>query len=246
MPRRQTKKPAHAPPAAARTWAEGDAPAQPNQSVLGALELLMELSLQPGPAGTRELARRLGWNAMRVNRLLKTLAQTGMARRTPEGRYSPGAGLAVLAAQSLHASGLVRAASDALHDLPKTHGVALGVLWRDQVCYLFHLPAGVRDLGMLGTHPPFDARSSSIGRMLLALRGDDGPGLATARKKGWAYVVQDMKKGQASLAVPVGSPPVAGLALTDVKDEAEAKRLLPILQRAAERIALRSFEPAGK
>ena len=76
------------------------------------------------------MARQLGANPTRVNRLLKTLAYLGIARQTANRKYTPGPGMHVLAAQSLFASGLIRRAMPVLEDLRRFgHTVAMGVLF---------------------------------------------------------------------------------------------------------------------
>jgi len=54
-------------------------PAQPNLSLINGLTCLQELIASPSLVGSRELARRLGLEPTRVNRLLGTLAQLGLA-----------------------------------------------------------------------------------------------------------------------------------------------------------------------
>src|SRR5690348_18426155 len=77
---------------------------QPNQSLIDGIATLQALATSSEPAGCRELARRLGIDATKVNRLLKTLAYLGIARQTADRKYAPGPGMHVLAAQSLFAS----------------------------------------------------------------------------------------------------------------------------------------------
>jgi DNA-binding IclR family transcriptional regulator len=233
-------------------------PAQPNQGLIDGLAVLQALATS-GPVGGRELARTLGWNPMRVNRLLKTLAYVGLARQTPDRRYTVGPGMHVLSVQSLSASGLLRRAVEPVQSLPwREHGIALGVLWRDQVCYLFHAPPGEPLTSALGAHPLYPATQSSIGMALLAHQTDaqlrelfDGrpvPGhprglaalgreLRKVREAGHAYVVQRSEPYTASVAVPIGSPPYAGLALSHGMTADEARRWLPALHDAARRIA---------
>lgn len=238
-------------------------PAQPNRSLLDGLELLTTLAAGREPLGSRELARRLGWNVMRVNRLLKTLAYSGVARQTPDRRYTAGPAMHVLSVQSLAASGLLRRALEATGQLPtKRHSVALGVLWRDHVSYLFHARPGQPAGTALGAHELFPATRSSIGMVLLAhqpeaqvralFRADPPPEypnlaallaeLRQIREQAYAYVVQQARPRQASLAVPIGAEPYAGLALAQVTP-AQVRSLLPRLRAAAERIEPASGRP---
>ena len=84
--------------------------AQPNQSLIDGIATLQALAMSPEPIGSRELARQLGIDSTKVNRLLKTLAYLGIARQTANRKYTAGPGMHVLAAQSLFASGLIRRA----------------------------------------------------------------------------------------------------------------------------------------
>jgi DNA-binding IclR family transcriptional regulator len=233
-------------------------PAQPNQSLADGLACLQALAVSGQSVGGRELARRLGRNPMRVNRLLKTLAFLGLARQTPDRRYTVGPGMHVLSVQSLFASGLLRRAFKPVQSLPwQRHAVALGVLWRDQVCYLFHAAPGQPLTSALGGHPLYPATQSSIGMVLLAHQSNaqlrdlfgDRPipgypgGLPSLRRElkriregGHAYVVQRQTPYTASVAVPIGAPPYGGLALSQNITPQKAKRWLPALRDAADRI----------
>ena len=233
-------------------------PAQPNQGLLDGLAVLQTLATAAAPMGGRELARRLGWNAMRVNRLLKTLAFAGMARQTSDRRYVAGPAMHVLSVQSLFASGLLRRSIEPVEKLPRNRfPVALGVLWQDQVCYLFHTSRGQPLTSALGAHTLFPATRSSIGMMLLSqansetidslFTGRPISGFATLRllkkklaeirKLGYAYIVQRETPHQASLAIAIGSPAYAGLAAADVR-ESDIPVLLPQLRAAADQIAV--------
>ncbi|MFV3130967.1 IclR family transcriptional regulator [Niveispirillum sp. KHB5.9] len=148
--------------------------AQPNQSLIDGIATLQALAASPAPVGNRELARQLGFDATRVNRLLKTLAYLGIARQTANRKYTSGPGMHVLAAQSLFASGLIRNALPVLEKLRRFgHTVALGVLWRDNVSYLFHAPPTVETAQGLGRIGLLPASSSGIGMALLAQYDDE-------------------------------------------------------------------------
>ena len=148
--------------------------AQPNKSLIDGITTLQALATSPDPVGSRELARRLDIDPVKVNRLLKTLAYLGIARQTADRKYTAGPGMHVLAAQSLFASGLIRHALPVLENLRRFgHTVALGVLWQDNVSYLFHAPPGIeasRGLGRIGLLP---ATTSGIGIVLLSEYEDD-------------------------------------------------------------------------
>ncbi len=147
-------------------------PAQPNQSLMDGIEVLLAVAGAGKSVGSREVARRLGMEPTRVNRLLKTLAAIGLAQQDERRRYVPGAGMHVLSAMSLLGSGLVRRAAPALVALGRRTlaTVAMGVLWRDHVAYLFHAARGMsaeQAIGRVGLYP---ATRSSIGQVLLAAR----------------------------------------------------------------------------
>lgn len=232
-------------------------PAQPNQGLIDGLALLQALATSREAVGVRDLARRLGWNAMRVNRLLKTLAALGLARQTPDRRYTAGPALHVLSIQSLFASRLVQRAMEAVEQLPtKQHSVALGVLWQDRVCYLFHAAPGQAAAAAIGAHDLYPATRSSIGMMLLSAlseaevrrlyAGREIEGyrdiselladLEKIRADGFAFVVQKQRPYQASVAVPIGSPPYAALALAHEMTRERARGLIDAMHAAAGRI----------
>ena len=146
------------------------APAQPNQSLRNALECLLQLCSTGRPVGSREMARELGMEHTRVNRLLGTLAALGLAERTSDRKYAPGPGVHVLAAMSLRGSPLLSTALPHIRGLIKDTGyrVALGVLWRTQVCYLYHGgPRKPLEAAIAG-HELYPAAQSCIGLPLLA------------------------------------------------------------------------------
>ncbi len=152
----------------------GMQPAQPNQSLIDGLACLQALASQPGPIGSRELGRQLGLEPTRVNRLLKTLAYLGMAQQDEKRKYSPGPMIHVLAAQSLHGSGMLTSALGPLESLlPLGHQVALGVLWRTEVAYLYHASADGDPQAGIGRVPSFPAQLSGLGHALLAGLSDD-------------------------------------------------------------------------
>ena len=67
-----------------------DLPAQPNQSLIHGLECFQAVVAAGRPVGNRELARLLGADPTRVNRVLKTLAHLQLLERTPQRKYRPG------------------------------------------------------------------------------------------------------------------------------------------------------------
>lgn len=229
-------------------------PTQPNESLIDGLECLQALAVSTAPVGVRELARRLGLEPTRVHRLLKTLAHLGVAAQTPDSKYVPGPGMHVLAAQSLFASGLVRRALPVLESLQE-HGliVALGVLWKDQVSYLYHAEPGMsadKALGRIGLYP---AACSSIGIALLAqstdseirniFKGKDIPGHAgigallekirETRKNSFGEIQNAADAASRSIAVCIGSPAYSAVAMSGKMTEKEKKEFINILRDAA-------------
>ena len=188
--------------------------AQPNQSVGNALACLVALTDAGGPVGSRELARRLGFEHTRVNRLLGTLADLGLAERDAQRRYRPGPGIHGLAAGAMRGSGLLQAA---LPEIRKLHeagfGVALGLLWLGRVVYLYHGHPQQPLEENLATHAPWDPEKSSIGRVLVL----GGP----------------FQEVAGSIAVRLGELPVAGLSLLGGHQQD-----VPLLTAAAARIAI--------
>ncbi|WP_328997729.1 helix-turn-helix domain-containing protein [Kribbella sp. NBC_00709] len=144
-------------------------PAQPNQSLIDGLACLQALAAHAQPVGSRELGRMLGLEPTRVNRLLKTLAFVGLAQQNEQRKYLPGPAIHVLAAQSMRGSGLIRRALEPLESLFDLElQVAMGVLWDDQVCYLYHHSPGESAGEGLGREPLYPAASSGLGQVLLA------------------------------------------------------------------------------
>ena len=196
--------------------------AQPNQSVGNALACLVALTDADGAVGSRELARQLGFEHTRVNRLLGTLAELGLAERTPDRKYRPGPGIHGLAAGAMRSSGLLQAALPEIRALHNAgFGVALGVLWLGRVVYLYHGHPQQPLEDNLAAHATWDPERSSIGRVLTA-------------REAFSMVT-------GSIAVTVGDPPVAGLALMG-----GSPADVPLLTSAAARIAARLGPTANR
>lgn len=235
---------------------------QANQSIIDGISVLQALATSEEPVGSRELARRLGLENTRVNRLLKTLAAIGMAEQNVVRKYRPGPGMHVLAAQSLYASGLLRNAIVALEKLAYfNHTVALGVLWQNSVSFLYHARPGMSASEGIGRIGLREATTSGIGMALLAMQqeeqvariyeGKDIPGypkglksllreLAVIRKQGYARVEvfpeNAVRTPSHSIAVPVGNPVNSAIALSGWIPEATVNELVEGLQRARREI----------
>ena len=232
--------------------------AQPNKSLIDGIATLQALATSPDPVGGRELARRLNLDPVKVNRLLKTLAYLGIARQTADRKYTAGPGMHVLAAQSLFASGLIRNALPVLEGLRRFgHTVALGVLWKDSVSYLFHAPPGIeasQGLGRIGLLP---ATTSGIGIALLSeyddaevcqlYQGREIPQfpqgidhllakLKEVRKRGFARVHVADSRDHHVIAVSTGDPAHAGVAMSGRIPDAATMPLIEALRAAADEI----------
>jgi len=142
---------------------------QLNLSLIDGIEVLQGLASFDGPVGCRELARYLELDTTRVNRLLRTLAFVGFARQTEDRKYTTGPAMLVLAAQGLFASGVTQNAIKPLEEL-RAYGlvVAMGVLWRDKVTYLYHSLPNMGTESPLGRLGYFPATECGVGMSLLA------------------------------------------------------------------------------
>lgn len=235
---------------------------QANQSIIDGISVLQALATSEEPVGSRELARRLGLENTRVNRLLKTLASMGMAEQNVVRKYRPGPGMHVLAAQSLYASGLLRNAIVTLEKLAYFNlTVALGVLWQHSVSFLYHARPGMSASEGIGRMGLRDATTSGIGMVLLAMQpeeqvarlyeGKDIPGypkglksllreLAVIRKKGYARVEvfpeNAVRTPSHSIAVPVGNPVNSAIAVSGWIPESAVNELVEALQQARQEI----------
>jgi len=224
---------------------------EPSQIVYGlvdGLAVLQEMAMSPEPVSGLAVARKLDLSPIRVNRLLKTLAYLGLAYRTSSRRYAVGAGMHVIAAQSMAASGLLSRSFIHLDRLAK-HGylVALGVLWKDKVCYLYYNSGGMPVENGLGGMTLYPALESSIGMSLLAeLPEEDVKALFheqadeelfrkldEIRKKKLAMVKH---KNHLSLAVNIGSPAYAAIAISGFKTSGGMEKFIKLLREAAKAI----------
>lgn len=124
-------------------------------------------------------------------------------------------------------------------------GVALGVLWQTQVCYLFHGKSGNVDTGIAPDNL-YPAEESSIGCVLLSHRAANDirrrfhthrnveglcQRLAGIREQGYACAPDGN-----SLAVAVDHPPIAGLAVIHPEVGDYPKPFISPLQAAAQSI----------
>ncbi len=233
--------------------------AQPNFSLIDGITVLQALATSEAPIGSRELARRLNLETTRANRLLRTLAYMGIARQTANRKYVPGAGMFVLAAQSLFASGIIKNAMPHLESLRRFNlTVAFGVLWRDTVSYLYHAPPGMSSIEALGRIGVYPATRGGIGLALLAASSDadvrstyadrEVPGfnslealfaeLSRIRSEGHVRYAVANKPGEHTLAIAVGDPPHAAVALSGWIPEGATDELLSALRTVAASIQM--------
>ncbi|MCR9001647.1 IclR family transcriptional regulator domain-containing protein [Rahnella perminowiae] len=191
---------------------------QPNQSLIDGIRCLQYLVSSDRAIGCRELARLMDINATRVNRLLMTMAAMGLTQQDDQRRYLPGPGIHALAAQSIRGSALFSQALPLLErHAPKDIVVAMGVLWEDQVTYIYHSEPGLQVSQALAGFHMLPAWQSVIGMSLLAAESDDAlqarftqeqwqtmaPYLAQQREQG--YVVWQHDDGEVSMAQPLGA-----------------------------------------
>jgi len=222
-------------------------PAQPNQSVASAIECLLHIGTAGRPVGSREAARELGMEHTKANRMLGTLAGLGLAEKTPDRKYIPGPGIHVLAAMSLSGSHLLSAAIKPIEKLRRETKmlVALGVLWRDHVCYLYHAAPGKPIEAAISSMRLYPADRSSIGMLLLsqlptgqvkALFPKEGADFTNSLQRIAEQEYALIETGNQSMAVGVSSPYIAGLAVSGSISNRNRESLLRKLRTTAEEI----------
>ena len=198
-------------------------PAQKVNGLIDGIEVLQELAMAGEAVSGKAIADKLNINSVRVNRLLKTLDYLGLAHRNSSRHYSIGSAMHVLAAQSMAASGLLASALPQLQKLSRFNKVvALGVLWKDQVCYLYHNSDPDDFNSGLSKIKLCPALESSIGVALLAELGEIQLKLTLGERyteKVKKILKKTAKNGFAalkhsdhiSLAMPIGRPAYAAL-----------------------------------
>lgn len=190
---------------------------QPNQSLIDGIRCLQYLVSSGRAIGCRELARLMGINTTRVNRLLMTMASIGLTMQDEQRRYLPGPGIHALAAQAIRGSELFSRALPRLErQAPRDIVVALGVLWEDQIIYIWHSVPGSQTTQALAGFHMLPAWCSVIGMSLLAAESDEAlmarftpeqwqnlaPHIAQQRERG--NVVWHHDDGEISMAQPLG------------------------------------------
>ena len=222
---------------------------QPNQSLIDGIRCLQYLVTSGRAFGCRELARLMGINATRVNRLLMTMAAIGLTQQDEHRRYLPGPGIHALAAQAIRGSALFSQALPLLErHAPKDIVVALGVLWEDQVIYIYHSEPGSQVSQALAGFHTLPAWQSVIGMALLASETDEAlqarfspehwqemaPKLAQQRESG--HVVWRHDDGELSMAQPLGAhnAAIAFAGMWDADEKHVAPRLAQLNQLTAQ------------
>lgn len=184
------------------------APAQANQSIASGFEVLQEVISAGRPLGSREVARRLGMEHSRANRILGTLASVGMLVQNQDSRYLSGPRVHVLSALSLNASRLIPAALPQLRPFHAEGAtVALGTLWRDTVVYLLHANPTQDLAASAGAHDSYPRDRSIIGTLL----ADDGPSALWQDRpeegsRGWAARVGNHGAMAIAVVLPKENP----------------------------------------
>jgi len=232
-------------------------PVQPNQSVERAIACLMELTALGRPVTCKEMAERLGVERTRASRVLGTLAHLGMAERLQDLSYIPGSGIHVLSAMSLRSSGLLRHALPHIQRMQHKWGlsVALGVLWRDQVSFLYHSGGHRAVADSIAGAEPWPVAKSTLGRVLLARKEDDeirailGEKLsaqewddlmmAMARIRRDGYVLHEGE----GLSMAISTPATAGLRFMGGYDASRSEELVEDARVIVEDIAWRVESP---
>jgi DNA-binding IclR family transcriptional regulator len=229
-------------------------PSQPILGLIDGMEVLQLLASVGTEMSGIEISNRLGIEKTKTNRILKTLAYQGFAIHTPSRKYALGPAIHILSAQILHGSGLIKNALKYLIELTKLEVVvAMGVLWRDQVVYTYHWKPGISPADGLGRTDLFPATQSSIGIALLAEKTDEEissiinldkpiPGfdnkgsffeaIDSARSEGFGSAVWH---GHRSIAIRLGSPAYAAVALAHIENKQPIDKYLDLL---TEKVAL--------
>ncbi|MEZ4773235.1 MAG: helix-turn-helix domain-containing protein [Bacteroidia bacterium] len=229
-------------------------PSQPLSGLIDGLAVLQHLASSHGEKASIDISRELGMEKTRINRILKTLAFLGLVYQTPRRKYILGPGIHVLSAQMMYGSGLINHSLKHLIKLTELDlVVALGVLWRDKVSYLYHWEPGLPPTDGLGRIDLFPATQSSIGLALLSQKTEeevnqiipekDIPGyssreklfedLALFRQQNYVTAIYD---GRKSIAVRLGSPSYAAIALAWIDKNAPDEPYVMYLRETAQQI----------
>jgi IclR family acetate operon transcriptional repressor len=150
------------------TTASGSDRGRSVQSVERALELLERIADAGGETTLSDLADSSGLPLPSVHRIMRTLVQTGYARRQPSRRYSLGARLIRLGDTASQALGAW--ATPYLAELTRATGETanMALLDGDQIVYVAQVPSphAMRMFADVGRR--VDAHASAVGKALMA------------------------------------------------------------------------------
>ena len=229
-------------------------PSQPLYGLIDGLAVLQYLAATAHETSGTEISRELEIEKTKVNRILKTLAYLGLVYRTAKRKYTLGPAIHILSAQTLYGSGLINHSIKHLIDLTDFDVmVAMGVLWRDKVSYIYHWLPGLAKTEGLGRMEVFPATQSSIGLILLSEKTDeqireiipdhDIPGyekiedlLADIQRFREQNFASTIFEGRTSVAVKIGHPAYAAIALADNEKDLLNEAYLSALREAVRRI----------
>lgn len=224
-------------------------PSQPILGLIDGMEVLQLLASSGREMSGAEISKSLKIEKTKVSRILKTLAYLGFAKVSTNRKYELGPAIHVLSAQILYGSNLIKNALKYLIELTDLNVVvAMGVLWKDKVAYTYHWSPGIEPIEGLGRVELFPATQSSIGIILLAEKSDEEiasiinveepiPGFENreaffesidkARKLKYGYAVYE---GQHSIAIKVGEPGKAAVALAHINKDVSIDKYLSVLR----------------
>jgi IclR family acetate operon transcriptional repressor len=203
------------------------------QSVARAVRLLEVVAEHPGQLGITELGRRLGVHKATAFRLVSTLVEAGLLERDAvTDKYRPGFGLVRLATTAVAGLDLVRQARPVLERLAEDsqETVNLAVLDGPEVVNIDQVAGthAVVSVNWVGRRTPLHCTSN--GKALLAHLPDEerdrvlaGPlerrtpktivdpdvlrtQLLQARRRGYAYTIEELEVGLNAVASPVRGP----------------------------------------
>lgn len=198
---------------------------RPVATVERAVAVLGVLADAPADLGTNEIARRTGINASTASRLLATLLDAGLVRRTPDrGQFRLGPRLVELGNAALARVDLRQLARQHLAALTEATGetATLSVPNGEATITVDFVqsPSSVRSVAELGR--PSIPHATAIGKVYLAHGGATPPGrlpaytartvtdrktlaaeVAQVRDRGWAQVLGEREADLNALAAPV-------------------------------------------
>jgi DNA-binding IclR family transcriptional regulator len=166
------------------------------------------------PATLAELVARTGLPRATAHRLAVALEGHRLVRRTPDGEWAPGPGLAELGRSGADLGELAGRHLAALRD---TSGESAQFYVRDgawRVCLAAaERTSGLRDTVPVGARLPMTAGSAAHALLAFAPADEVTPLLPAAsftartlldvRRRGWAHSVAEREAGVASLSAPV-------------------------------------------